>query len=314
MIVGNTHMLVWTSPVASQTFVVCIHGLALCARAYKPLANELSAAGMSGFGVNVRGFGPDRVDPEHAKLDCVETVKDVSQLLKNIRHEYPGARIILLGESMGGALTLRTAAEYPELVDGVICSAPAWKLLKVRRTAAKGVFEVFLPGNRRPGPAARSVLHQATADPHLIEHISSDPSHKLKLSLGEVTAFFHFISDTDKYSKKMAKPVLIIQGLEDYLVSPLAVAKLFHDIPAPDKSFLVDATAEHLVLEEGRFSPQLMDKLLTWLKSESTPHAPQVNFAVINDKSIPLRSKQRLQRMRTLSGVGLPTGGGSGAE
>jgi alpha-beta hydrolase superfamily lysophospholipase len=154
-------MLEWKAATPAKIFVVCIHGLGLCARAYKPLAQELSAAGIDGYGVNVRGFGPDRDKPERAKLNCVETVGDVSKLLTNIHKEHPDYKVFLVGESMGGALAIRIAAENPELADGVVCSAPAWKLLKMRRTAVKGVFELFLFKGSHPGPAGRAVMHQA---------------------------------------------------------------------------------------------------------------------------------------------------------
>ena len=145
-------MLEWKSPSPSKIIVVCIHGLGLCARAYKPLAQELSAKGIDGFGVNVRGFGPDRDQPERAKLDCVDTLDDVRKLLAAIHKEHPDYKVFLIGESMGGALAVRIAAEHPELVDGAVCSAPAWKLLKMRKTAVKGVFELFLSPGSHPGP------------------------------------------------------------------------------------------------------------------------------------------------------------------
>ncbi len=131
-------MLEWKSQAPAKVIVVCIHGLGLCARAYKPLAKELSAAGIDGFGVNVRGFGPDRDKPDRAKLNCAETVGDVRKLLTNIRKEQPDYKVFLIGESMGGALAIRIAAENPGLVDGVVCSAPAWKLLKNAANCCEG--------------------------------------------------------------------------------------------------------------------------------------------------------------------------------
>ncbi len=303
VIVGETHMLEWRSPAPVKIVVVCIHGLGLCARAYKPLAKELSAAGIDGFGVNVRGFGPDRDKSDRAKLNCVETVGDVSQLLSNIRKEHPDYKVFLIGESMGGALAIRIAAENPGLVDGVVCSAPAWKLLKMRGTAVKGVFELFLFPGSHPGPAGRAVMHQATTDPELTEHWRTDPSHKLKLTLKEATSFLKFISKTDSYAKKLTNPVLVVQGLGDHLVSPIAVAKLVRDIPSDNKTFLIDGKGEHLVLEEGKFTPPLVEKLLDWMKTEST-HQLQRAFIieVVNDQALSPKELHRLNTLRRVAG------------
>lgn len=300
VIVGETHMLEWKSPNPAKIIVVCIHGLGLCARAYKPLARELSIAGIDGFGVNVRGFGPDRDKPEHAKLNCLETVGDVSELLKNIHKEHPDFKVYLVGESMGGALAIRIAAENPKLVDGVICSAPAWKLLKIRTTAVKGVFELVL-FRKHPGPAARGVIHQATTDPNLTKHWLSDPSHKMKLSLKEATAFLRFVSKTDEFAKRLEQPILIVQGLNDHLVSPKSVSKLFRDIPSQNKTFLIDGKGEHLILEEGNFSPVILEKLISWIKTDLHSQSNVARIEVINDQTLSAKEMRILSRLKRLA-------------
>ena len=302
VIVGGTHVLEWRSPSPAKIVVVCIHGLGLCARAYKPLAQELSAAGIDGFGVNVRGFGPDRDKSDRAKLNCVKTVDDVTKLLESIRREHPEHKVILIGESMGGAISMRVAAEHPELVDAVVCSAPAWKILKMRRTAVNGVFELFLSSGKHPGPAGRAIIHQATSDPQLSEHWLTDPSHKLKLSWGEATAFLNFISKTDSYAKQLTKPILLLQGLNDHLVSPKAVAKMFKEFPAKSKTFLIDAAGEHLILEEARFTPAVMEKLIPWLKSNSISEPPQVALETVNNDKLFRKEQKRLSKLHRIAG------------
>jgi hypothetical protein len=96
--------------------------------------------------------------------------------------------------------------------------------------------------------------------------------------------------------QKKTKPVLVMQGLDDHLVSPKAVAKLFGDIPASNKEFLIDAKGEHLLLEEGKFSPVLLERLIAWLKADqsspkldatklvSTKQITSIN--VINDQNL----------------------------
>jgi alpha-beta hydrolase superfamily lysophospholipase len=292
-------MLEWRSSAPAKIIVVCIHGLGLCAKAYKPLAGELSAAGIDGFGVNVRGFGPDTNKPELSKLDCVKTVDDVSELLTNIHENYPGYRVYLVGESMGAALAIRIAALHPGLIDGLVCSAPAWKILKIRQTVAKGIFELFQFSGTGPGPAARAVMKQATTDPKLTRHWQTDPSHKLKLSLAEARAFLNFVSKTDKYARKIEKPALIIQGLNDRLVSAKGVARLFQDIPSANKTFLIDGTAEHLVLEEGRFSQQALERVVDWMKSDSNSSSG-VNQIVVNAEHLSPREKRALSKLQGL--------------
>ncbi len=305
-IVGDTHMLEWKSTAPAKIIVVCIHGLGLCAMAYKPLAKELSQVGIDGYGVNVRGFGPDRDKADRAKLNCIDTAHDIGKLLVDIRKQHPDYKVYLLGESMGGALAIRAAAENSDLIDGVVCSAPAWKLLKTRSTAVKGVVELYLFRSRKPGIASRGVIHQATTDHELREHWLAEQSHKMKLSRKEATDFIRFVSKTDSYAKKVTKPVLVMQGLVDHLVSPKAVAKIFGDIPASNKEFLIDAKGEHLLLEEGKFSPVLLEKLIAWLKADQSitkldAIKPIASITVINDHTLSPAASRRLLSLRKLA-------------
>lgn len=297
VVVGKTHILEWKSKTPAKIVVVCIHGLGLCAMAYKPLAKQFSDAGIDGYGINVRGFGPDRDKAERAKLNCVDTVGDIGKLLVDIHKQYPDYKVFLVGESMGGALAIRAAAENADLVDGVVCSAPAWKLLKMRSTAVKGIFELYLFHSRRPGIASRAVINQATSDHELTEHWLTEPSHKMKLSRKEAFDFVRFVSKTDSYAKKLEMPVLVMQGLDDHLVSPTAVAELFGDIPARSKEFLIDAKGEHLLLEEGNFSPALIEKLIAWLKADHPSERSPTLITMINDQSLPAPEAHRLQRL-----------------
>ncbi len=302
VIIGGTHILEWKSPNPTKVTVVCIHGLGLCARAYSPLAEKFTAAGIDGFAINVRGFGPDRDKAERAKLNCLDTVGDVQTLLRSIRKEKPESKIFLIGESMGGALAIRIAAESPELIDGIVCSAPAWKLLKVKQTAIKGVVELFLLKNSYPGPAGRSVVKQATSDSALVKHWTSDDSHKLKLTPREASAFLSFVSKTDRYATQQKKPVLIVQGLQDHLVSPQAVARLYSEIPVKNKTFLIDAEGEHLVLEEGLFSQSLLEHLIKWMQTQMTNSVVIPSVISINDSSLTAAQTKRLETLKNLAG------------
>lgn len=299
-VVGNTHMLQWKSDGSARVFVVCIHGLGLCARAYKSLAKEFSNAGIDGCAINVRGFGPDRLDKSYSKLDLLEASADLKELLLALRRSHPGHRLCLLGESMGAALAIRVTADNPELVDDLVCSTPAWKLLKLKTTAVKGVLEVFLNSGGHSGLVGRSVVKQATSDPNLTEHLLSDPSHKLRLSANEVASFLRFISKTKKAASHIGIPVLFVQGLNDRLVPPPAVARLFSQVPAQEKQFIVDAQGEHLLLEEGQISPVLLQSLIQWLKRTTVaPNDTRNLFVVVNDCPV-ATDKKRLERLRGL--------------
>jgi alpha-beta hydrolase superfamily lysophospholipase len=296
-VVGNIHMLQWTAESPQGIFVICIHGMGMCARAYQPLARELSRAGIEGCAINVRGFGPDHDQVRsHFKLDCEASVMDIARLAEIVKSMNPRCKLVLVGESMGAALAMRVAAERPELIDGLVCAAPAWKVLKVRTTAVTKLFDLF-HRDGSVGLSGRGVMMQATRDRALHEHWLNDSAHRLKISLGEAVSLFRFIRKTDDSARRVDKPVLLIQGLNDRLISAEGAAKLFALLPGQNKTFLIDVSAEHVMLEESQYTPALLNNLLVWLKDGGRQHAPRIE--VVNETTA--AQEEKLQRLLALA-------------
>ena len=61
----------------------------------------------------------------HDHLDMKACVQDLISVIGLMRRDYPDLKIFLLGESMGGALAMRVAAEDPDIIDGLVCSVPS---------------------------------------------------------------------------------------------------------------------------------------------------------------------------------------------
>ncbi|MBX9691394.1 MAG: alpha/beta hydrolase, partial [Cyanobacteria bacterium] len=74
------------------------------------------------------------------------------------------------------------------------------------------------------------------------------------------------------YAKQIeTTPVIIFQGVADTLVKPEATYDLFRAIAYKDKSFVMVGNAEHLIFEEGCFTPAVLKGLVAWMES----HSPQ---------------------------------------
>ena len=268
--VGDTHGLSWVDQnVPAKAQILCIHGLGLCARAYEEFGKRMSQKGIAVYAIDVRGFGPRSHKPEGKKLDLNKAVEDVRAVLDSIHCKHPDRPIFLVGESMGGSIAIRTAALYPNSMSGLICSAPAWRLYKQNTTALKGLVGLVIQRNCRVGFAATGVIKQATTSASLRQHWLEDDAHKLELSPGEALSFIRFIHRTPHNSGQIAStPVLVIQGLHDHLVKPEGAAGLIRRLPTANKTFAIDCSAEHLILEEGQFSDEALMALSSWIDNQ----------------------------------------------
>ena len=61
------------------------------------------------------------------------------------------------------------------------------------------------------------------------------------------------------------KPVLFIQGCEDKLVIPAGTLKLYNSVASSRKNKVLSETAEHLIFEEGQFSPKDLSYVTKWI-------------------------------------------------
>jgi acylglycerol lipase len=243
--------------------LVCIHGLGFHRGSFAALGKRLAAEGITTYAVDVRGFG----DLKTEAFDPARTVKDMQIVLNRIRALHSCKPIFLLGESMGGSLALQVAALNPELVEGVVSAVPAAK----RRRTATGELKLAASFVAGEIPLDREVFRKSfdqeiTAD-------STATQLRSKLGRREALRYLAVMGRTKQAVKRLTEPTLIVQGYQDRLLDPAGSFALFNRVAAKDKDLVLIGQAQHLIFEEGRFTPHAIDVLLTWLRNKSRSQA-----------------------------------------
>lgn len=281
--------LSWLNPLGRpKAILLCVHGLGLHSGSYEQFAKTMTARGYSVYAVDVRGFGSWMAAKGREKCDFKHCSDDVVSTLNVLRMANPGVPVFLLGESMGGAIALDVASEYPTLIDGLISAVPAAERFKSKRTDLK-VFLHLLTGNRKMN-VEQTVVNQATADPNLREEWKDDPLDRMQLSAGELMQFQAFMNDNHERAKKIDHmPVLLVQGGKDKLVKAEGTEEIFKDLVTPDKKLAMVNGAEHLVYEEGQFSKEVIELTDNWI----TQRLPQKDGAPATADLI--RARQMMQ-------------------
>lgn len=261
---------VWLNPLVQQRgIVIAIHGLSLQHSSYDAFARELADSGFCTVAFDMRGFGSYRQALGAEHLDFDGCSRDLQQVVNAIRGDNPGQPLYILGESMGGAIALQFAAQNPQLVDGLIASVPAGKRFKQKRTAVR-VAVHYLEDKNRPFDIGTDVINQATHDPKLKQIWAGDPMTRSTLSPQELLAFQSMCNRNVECAKRIRlTPVVIFQGVSDGLVRPEATYDLFRAIACKDKSFVMVGNAEHLIFEEGCFTPAVLKGLIAWMESHA---------------------------------------------
>lgn len=241
----------WSDPSSRPiACLLCIHGLGLQSNSYEFFANAQSRRGLAVYAIDVRGFGAWINAGGKTKVNFDDCLADIKQTLESIKAANPGLPVYVLGESMGGAIALRAASMYPDLVDGLISSVPAGERFHQEKTSAKVFFNLLTGTNL--ANVGNDIVNQATQNAKLKAQWQGDPLSRLNLSAAELIQFQDFMNGNHDAAKKVADmPVLFVQGNGDQLVKPEGTWELFNTVAAKDKSFFA-VPGEHLIFEEAQ--------------------------------------------------------------
>jgi alpha-beta hydrolase superfamily lysophospholipase/thiol-disulfide isomerase/thioredoxin len=241
----------WVKPGVQPTAVLlCIHGLGLQSNSYEFFGNEQSNRGLAVYAIDVRGFGAWMNAKGKTKVNFDDCLLDIKSSLESIRAANPGLPVYILGESMGGAIALRAAATYPDLIDGLISSVPAGERFNQGKTSIQ-VFMNLLSGMNISN-IGKGIVNQATQNQKLKAQWQGDPLARLDLTPQELIQFQDFMNGNHEFAKKVADmPVLFVQGNGDQLVKPEGTWELFNSLASKDKSFFA-VPGEHLIFEEAQ--------------------------------------------------------------
>jgi len=114
--------------------VVCCHGLVSSKESAKfiALGEDLSRAGLTAVRFDFSGCGESEFPPEKSLLEA--RMLDLAAVLQFVRRQtWSNGPISLLGSSLGGFLSLLTAAGEGEGIRSVVCWATPFSLARIRK-------------------------------------------------------------------------------------------------------------------------------------------------------------------------------------
>lgn len=275
---GMAPTMTWIdSDVEPKAALLCVHGLGLHNGSYEAFGKRMASLGIATYAVDVRGFGSWQQAKGREEVNFEECLDDVRDTLKVIHRAHPGLPVFILGESMGGAIALRTAAKFPQLVDGLISCVPSGERLHQKKTDLKVAMRLLsAPGKKFN--VGNSVVEAATGSRNkgdsntaLQEAWCNDPLARLDLSPKELLQFQQFMNENHESAREIKTvPVLMVQGWEDNLVKWEGTLELWKEVATDDKQIELIPTAKHLIFEESQFNDKAlnekMDKLVTrWM-------------------------------------------------
>ena len=224
----------WLPPagVPWRGVIVALHGFTDSRDGWEIPAPVFAQAGYAVFAPDQRGFGGTADRGGWAGTQRL--VDDAVEVMRQLRARYPGKPVVLMGESMGGAVAALVAARPGPGPDATVLLAPA----------------VWGPGQMDPALFATLVLADAVA-PDWVPHqgrigediwasdnipalirFGRDPLTLREVSVRSLRGLVTLMGDAHAAMGRLHGRVLILDGRRDQLLPPTATASAWEHLPA----------------------------------------------------------------------------------
>ena len=220
---------VWLPDGQPKAVVLALHGFNDSRNAWEIAAPDFAAAGIAIYAPDQRGFGAAPGRGLWPGGDAL--VDDAATMAALLRRDYPRTRLILMGESMGGAVLMRLATERHPDVDGYVLSAPAvWGRARMN-LAMQG--SLWLAATLVPGlEVGRGPVRVTPSDNNdALRRLSQDPLTLRTTRFDTLKGLVDLMDAALAAARNFTAPSLFLYGAHDDLVPPRATATVWRRLP-----------------------------------------------------------------------------------
>ncbi len=254
----------WTGPVdgaaagAPRERALYVHGLGGASTNWTDLA-ALLAVRVEGWAVDLPGFGHSQPPPRgrYSIRGHVRAAVDVLEHIRSQPGEAQGRPVHLLGNSLGGLVSLIVAARRPDLVGSLTLISPAMPVYRVPPAFSRAMLLLLLPGattlaERRlagvtPEQNVRSMIRMCFGRPDQVPRERIDQAvEEMRIRAEQpwadralagsmralITSYLRVgRANAWRMAGALQQPTLVIWGDRDKLVDPALGPKLAAAIP-----------------------------------------------------------------------------------
>jgi acylglycerol lipase len=262
---------IWLPDGPPEIVVLALHGFNDSRDAWEIPAPSFAAAGMAVYAPDQRGFGaaPGRGFWPGGNV----LVDDTLQIIDTLRRRHPGVELVLMGESMGGAVLMDVATRpNPPDVAGYVLVAPAvWGRARMNIFMRSGLWlaATLAPGMEvgRPPPP----IHVYASDniPALIR-LGRDPLTLLETRFDTLRGLVDLMDTALAAAPQFKAPALFMYGGKDELVPKPATLATWRALPGDQTREAFYPNGWHLLMRDlDRAAP--IGDAIAWIRN---PHAP----------------------------------------
>ncbi len=223
----------WKPELNYSNIILAIHGYNDYSNAFKIPGQYLSNNKIQLISYDLRGFGRNKNKGNWFDLKVHH--KDILFNIKKLKKNNPKKKIFILGESMGGAITISLMYRYKDLpIDGLILIAPAiWNFTETNflKSIPLKVLSKIFPNLKISGKGIIKV--KASNNVKMLKELSEDDFFIHKPTLESLQGIIDLMDeshkDAEKYLKNPTYKTLILIPLKDEIVPRKPLIKILRN-------------------------------------------------------------------------------------
>lgn len=260
----------WLPAGAADAVVLALHGFNDSRDAWEIPAPAFADAGIALYAPDQRGFGAAPGRGLWAGAEAM--VDDAADMVAALRARHPGQRLILMGESMGGAVLMRlaTRGSAPDVAGYVLLAPAVWGRARMNLFMRGGLFLAanLTPGMTvaRPPPPIR-IYASDNAD--AIRRLGRNPLTILETRFDTMAGLVDLMDLALAAAPQFAAPGLFLYGARDEIVPPAATRATWSTLPASARQALY-TDGWHLLMRDLARALPIADTI-SWIRNPSAP-------------------------------------------
>lgn len=228
--------------------LIVVHGIGEHSGRYKDFAEKLDDLPISVFSLDLRGHGRSEGSRVYVQ-SFQDFIDDIDAYRQWIGNRYQKRTFILLGQSLGGLISVFTVLKDQANWKALILMSPFFAVFKAHGilNSLAAALACFIPNFVWKNPFKVSYLSR---DPEEVKKYREDRLVQRAVTSRLACEMFRGCSLVYNQAKEIRLPVLILASGDDRIVSLKATEKFFEKIISSDKKMKVFEGSYHELLHE----------------------------------------------------------------
>ena len=232
----------------TEQCIIIVHGIGEHSGRYRDFAEKLDDLPISVFSLDLRGHGHSEGRRVHVN-SFQDFINDVYAYRKWIEDRYGKRQFILLGQSLGGLISVSVILKNQSMWSSLILMSPFFAVPKGQKllTLLSLGLNCFIPNMIWNNPVRPFYLSH---DPVEVRKYQEDPLIQRAITGRLACEMFRSCSFVYNQAKEIHLPVLILASGDDRIVSLKATKAFHHRIASQVKQMKVFEFSYHELLHE----------------------------------------------------------------